>query len=174
MEKSNSAKVTDAPAAPPSAMCTHALTSSLGTDCALCACVRPSAAGVSVLCAGGASPSPSAQSAVSRARALGTYVELSRSQLLCPGFIDTHTHASQYTYMGCGRIPLLQWLEKYTFPTESKFKDTQFARAVYDRAVRAYIRNGTTCAACMDAARTAVLSPACAAAVHAASSRSLL
>ena len=49
--------------------------------------------------------------------------------LIVPGFIDTHCHAPQYVFTGTGMdLPLLQWLEKYTFPCESRFKDEDFAR----------------------------------------------
>lgn len=41
-------------------------------------------------------------------------------------------------------LPLLQWLEKYTFPCESKFKDVEFARDVYTKAVTRHLRSGTT------------------------------
>ena len=41
-------------------------------------------------------------------------------------------------------LPLLQWLEKYTFPTESRFSDLEFARNVYSKSVRRHLRNGTT------------------------------
>ena len=49
------------------------------------------------------------------------------------GFVDTHCHAPQYAFVGTGRIPLLEWLQKYTFPTESKFSDLEFARNVYKK-----------------------------------------
>ncbi len=45
-----------------------------------------------------------------------------------PGFVDTHTHAPQHVNLGNGLdIRLLEWLEKYTFPAETKFKDTEYA-----------------------------------------------
>ena len=48
--------------------------------------------------------------------------------LIMPGFIDTHCHAPQYVFTGTGMdLPLLQWLEKYTFPCESRFNDEEFA-----------------------------------------------
>lgn len=38
------------------------------------------------------------------------------SQLILPGFIDTHAHAPQFAFTGTGHeLPLLKWLEKYTF-----------------------------------------------------------
>ena len=58
------------------------------------------------------------------------------SQFLIPGFVDTHTHAPQYSFTGTGYdLPLLQWLQKYTFPVESRFRDTEFARQHYPLAV---------------------------------------
>ncbi|CEG35203.1 guanine deaminase [Plasmopara halstedii] len=65
--------------------------------------------------------------------------------LLIPGFIDGHTHASQYSFVGVGmHVPLLQWLETYTFPYESKFQSRDYARDVYEKAVRRHLHNGTT------------------------------
>ena len=53
-----------------------------------------------------------------------------------PGLIDTHIHAPQYVYTGTAlNLPLLQWLETYTLPTEAKFADVAFAEQAYDKAV---------------------------------------
>lgn len=41
-------------------------------------------------------------------------------------------------------LPLLEWLNKYTFPNEAKFKDTQYARKVYDKAIKRGLSCGTT------------------------------
>ena len=50
--------------------------------------------------------------------------------------IDTHIHAPQYINAGIGLdLPLLGWLNKYTFPTESRFSDLDFAKEVYTRVV---------------------------------------
>lgn len=58
-----------------------------------------------------------------------------------PGFVDTHIHAPQYVYTGTGYdVPLLQWLEKYTFPVESKFKCTKFAEYAYRKVVVSWVR----------------------------------
>ncbi|POM78032.1 Guanine deaminase [Phytophthora palmivora] len=66
-------------------------------------------------------------------------------QLLLPGFIDGHAHAPQYSFIGVGmHLPLLKWLETYTFPYESKFHNLDYARAVYEKAVRRHLNNGTT------------------------------
>ncbi|KAG7394334.1 hypothetical protein PHYBOEH_005293 [Phytophthora boehmeriae] len=66
-------------------------------------------------------------------------------QLLLPGFIDGHAHAPQHSFVGVGmHLPLLQWLETYTFPYEAKFQSVAYAKAVYEEAVRRHLNNGTT------------------------------
>ena len=44
-------------------------------------------------------------------------------------------------------MPLLDWLQKYTFPLEKSLHDTSLAEKVYRSAVRATLNSGTTCAA---------------------------
>ncbi|XP_056144700.1 guanine deaminase [Lampris incognitus] len=68
-------------------------------------------------------------------------------EFFMPGLVDTHIHASQYSFAGTALdLPLLEWLNTYTFPVESHFKDLEFARRVYTRVVRRTLRNGTTTA----------------------------
>ena len=56
---------------------------------------------------------------------------LKDENVLIPGMIDTHVHAPQFAFTGTGYdLPLLEWLNKYTFPCESRFKDLDFARKV--------------------------------------------
>ncbi len=75
---------------------------------------------------------------------VGDLVQLGR-RFIVPGLIDTHAHAPQYAQLGTGTdLPLLEWLAKYTFPTETRFADVAFARRVYSDAVRRVLRNGTT------------------------------
>uniref|UniRef100_A0A6A7FP15 Guanine deaminase n=2 Tax=Hirondellea gigas TaxID=1518452 RepID=A0A6A7FP15_9CRUS len=70
------------------------------------------------------------------------------SQFLMPGLVDTHTHAPQFPNNGLALdLPLLEWLQTYTFPTEANFSDTVFAREVYSKVVDRLLRNGTTTAA---------------------------
>ncbi|XP_038207384.1 guanine deaminase [Zerene cesonia] len=72
---------------------------------------------------------------------------LGGNQFLMPGFIDCHTHAPQFPNLGLGLDrPLLEWLDKYTFPLESKYKDVDFAARVYDNVVQRLLINGTTTA----------------------------
>lgn len=68
-----------------------------------------------------------------------------KHKILMPGLIDTHTHAPQYPFRGVGYgTPLLEWLKKYTFPTEARFKEVKYAREVYPAVVKRLLRNGTT------------------------------
>ena len=58
-----------------------------------------------------------------------------------PGMIDTHIHAPQYPNAGKGLdVGLMDWLKKYTFPTEARFKDLRFADMAYRKAVVSLIR----------------------------------
>ena len=66
-------------------------------------------------------------------------------KLIMPGFIDAHCHAPQYKFTGTGMdLPLLAWLEKYTFPCEARFKDNTFARFAYEKSIRRHLKCGTT------------------------------
>lgn len=68
---------------------------------------------------------------------------LLRSEFFMPGMVDTHIHASQYSYAGTGLdLTLLQWLNTYTFPVESRFKDLDFARKVYTQVVVSLLGSG--------------------------------
>mmetsp|Transcript_20571 Transcript_20571/g.55431 ORF Transcript_20571/g.55431 Transcript_20571/m.55431 type:complete len:530 (+) Transcript_20571:52-1641(+) len=70
---------------------------------------------------------------------------LGTAQFMMPGFVDGHAHAPQYAFHGTGLdLPLLDWLERYTFPTESKFKDVEYAKRIYASAVARHLRHGTT------------------------------
>ena len=74
-------------------------------------------------------------------------VRLKPNQLLLPGLVDAHIHACQYPNAGLALdMPLLEWLDSYTFPLESRFKDEEFAADVYNSVVDRTLRNGTTCA----------------------------
>ncbi len=63
--------------------------------------------------------------------------------LITPGFIDTHLHAPQLEMIGSYGGDLLQWLTRYTFPTERKFEDPQHARRVARAFYELLLRNGT-------------------------------
>ncbi|KAI4902837.1 hypothetical protein NFI96_011721 [Prochilodus magdalenae] len=74
-------------------------------------------------------------------------IQLEQHEFLMPGMVDTHIHASQYSYSGTALDrPLLDWLNEYTFPVESRYKDLDFAKDVYTKVVKRTLRNGTTTA----------------------------
>ncbi len=65
--------------------------------------------------------------------------------LILPSFADLHLHAPQYPMLGMGMdLLLLDWLNAYTFRTEERFADADYARRVYRRLAENLIRNGTT------------------------------
>lgn len=66
--------------------------------------------------------------------------------LLIPGFIDTHIHYPQMDIIGAHGEQLLEWLEKYVFPTEARFGDMDYARPVARQFLQELLRNGTTTA----------------------------
>ena len=72
--------------------------------------------------------------------------EVYRDRLITPGFIDTHIHFPQTGMMAAYGEQLLEWLEKYTFPTEKKFEDKEYAREIADIFLDELLRNGTTTA----------------------------
>lgn len=74
-------------------------------------------------------------------------IKLNNNEFLMPGMIDTHIHAPQYPNAGKGLDHgLLEWLNKYTFPTEAKFKELEFAKNTYRKIVRRTLENGSTTA----------------------------
>ena len=78
-------------------------------------------------------------------RFAGAPVEDYGDRLIVQSFTDMHLHAPQYPMLGIGMdLPLLDWLNTYAFPTESRFADTDYARRVYRRLARELIENGTT------------------------------
>lgn len=67
--------------------------------------------------------------------------------ILVPGFVDAHLHCPQLDVIGSGGYPLLEWLDRYVFPAEQKFKSVEKARNGADRFVRELKRHGVTTAA---------------------------
>ncbi len=64
--------------------------------------------------------------------------------VLIPAFSDLHVHAPQFPQRGLGMDLLLSdWLNTYTFPQEARYRDMDYARAVYEAFVNSLIANGT-------------------------------
>ncbi len=76
----------------------------------------------------------------------GTIVVDCAGRLLVPGFIDTHVHYPQTDIIASYGEQLLEWLERYTFPTERLFEDPAHAREVASFFLDELLRNGTTTA----------------------------
>ena len=65
-------------------------------------------------------------------------------QMIIPAFSDLHVHGAQYVQRGIGMDCLLSdWLNNYTFPQESRFKDMDYAKQCYDAFVDDMLRHGT-------------------------------
>ncbi|MCQ2914552.1 MAG: amidohydrolase family protein [Alphaproteobacteria bacterium] len=66
-------------------------------------------------------------------------------KLILQSFCDMHLHAPQYPMLGMGMdLPLLEWLNTYTFNNEAHFADEDFARETYTKLANEMISNGTT------------------------------
>ncbi|MCU1246296.1 MAG: guaD, partial [Acidobacteria bacterium] len=76
----------------------------------------------------------------------GEAIYLGEHVLLTPGLIDTHLHAPQLEMIGSYGGHLLEWLNRYTFPTEAQFADPEHARTIATAFFDELIRNGTLCA----------------------------
>jgi len=66
--------------------------------------------------------------------------------LIMPGFVDTHIHFPQTEVIAAYGEQLLQWLNKYTFPAEGKFKDKTYAKTMAEQFLNELLRAGTTTA----------------------------
>ncbi|GAA2777716.1 guanine deaminase [Saccharopolyspora taberi] len=69
-----------------------------------------------------------------------------RGQLIVPGFVDTHLHASQVDVIASFGEQLLEWLEKYVFPAEKAFAAGDHAQLVSSLFLDTLLASGTTTA----------------------------
>ena len=76
----------------------------------------------------------------------GLPIETYPNQIILPGFIDLHIHFPQTEMIAAYGEQLLQWLEKFTFPTERKFKEKAYCDQVAPIFIDELLRNGTTTA----------------------------
>lgn len=67
--------------------------------------------------------------------------------LLMPGFIDAHLHYPQLEMIASYGEQLIEWLDNYVFPAESKYSDSEYARKMAQFFLQELLRNGTTTAA---------------------------
>ncbi|MCL2820246.1 MAG: amidohydrolase family protein [Oscillospiraceae bacterium] len=65
--------------------------------------------------------------------------------LIIPGLCDLHVHAPQFAFRGLGMdMELLDWLNTYTFPEESKYIEIDYANKAYGIFTEALKRSATT------------------------------
>ena len=64
--------------------------------------------------------------------------------LIMAGFVDCHAHYPQISIIASYGAQLLDWLEKYTFPTEAAFGDKNHAKAAAGLFFDECARNGIT------------------------------
>ena len=69
-----------------------------------------------------------------------------RGQLILPGFIDTHVHMPQLEVIASYGTELLDWLNTYTFPAETRFADPAYSQAGAVLFTDALLAHGTTSA----------------------------
>lgn len=67
-------------------------------------------------------------------------------KLVMPGFIDTHVHCPQLEVIGSYGTELLDWLKRYTFPSETAFADPARSQAGAEVFLDALLASGTTSA----------------------------
>jgi guanine deaminase len=67
-------------------------------------------------------------------------------RLLLPGFIDTHVHSPQLPVIASYGTELLDWLNTYTFPSETAWQDEAIAHQGTARFLDALLAHGTTTA----------------------------
>ncbi|WP_068110709.1 guanine deaminase [Tropicimonas marinistellae] len=92
-----------------------------------------------------------------RIEAMGTFSDVSpmacdvpvidhRPYLVMPGFIDTHIHFPQVQVIASWGAQLLDWLNSYTFPEETRFADTGHATRMASTFYDELVGHGTTTA----------------------------
>jgi guanine deaminase len=64
--------------------------------------------------------------------------------LIMAGFVDCHAHYPQTGIIASYGSQLLEWLEKYTFPEEGRFRDPAYAAATAKLFLDETLRNGVT------------------------------
>jgi len=92
-----------------------------------------------------------------RIRAAGAYAELApqaqaadatvidhRPHLILPGFIDAHAHFPQMQVIASFGTELLEWLNRYTFPEETRFADPGHCARIAKLFLDELLRQGTT------------------------------
>ncbi len=67
-----------------------------------------------------------------------------KDRLIMPGFIDGHIHFPQIRVLGAYGHQLLDWLQTWIFPEETKYRDRDYATEAAQKFFRALLAGGTT------------------------------
>ncbi|MGI9436439.1 MAG: guanine deaminase, partial [Geminicoccaceae bacterium] len=76
----------------------------------------------------------------------GVDIEDYSGKLILPGFVDSHIHFPQTDMIASYGEQLLDWLEKYAFPSERRFENAEHAAEVANFFLDELLRSGTTTA----------------------------
>ena len=68
-------------------------------------------------------------------------------KIIAAGFIDAHIHFPQYRMLAAPGLDLLDWLARFTFPEEARYKSRAHAQKAAGAFLDHLARHGTTCAA---------------------------
>ena len=67
-------------------------------------------------------------------------------QVLMPGLVNSHTHASMSLFRGIADdLPLMEWLNNHIWPAEGQWVDPEFIADGFQLTAAEMIRSGTTC-----------------------------
>jgi guanine deaminase len=66
------------------------------------------------------------------------------NQLIMPGFVDAHAHYPQTAIIASWGLRLIDWLNTYTFPEETRFNDPDYAAVTANRYLDLLLAHGTT------------------------------
>ena len=69
-----------------------------------------------------------------------------RGRLLMPGFVDSHVHSPQVPVLASYGTELLDWLDNYTFPSETAWADAEHATRGTELFLDALLTHGSTTA----------------------------
>lgn len=75
-----------------------------------------------------------------------TDIDTYADSVVMAGFVDCHVHYVQSPMIGSYGDTLLDWLKRYAFPTEARYRDKEFADDVARMFFRQLLMNGTTTA----------------------------
>ena len=67
--------------------------------------------------------------------------------LIVPGFVDAHVHYPQLPVMASYGTSLLEWLDRYTFPEETRYGDRSYAGSRAAKFLKLSLERGVTSAA---------------------------